>query len=198
MANLAFNSHLDLLVGTNYVRIAEITAMAIAETADDVNITNHSSTDRWHDYLQGLKTAEVSFEGNFLPLNNTHDFNVDGLLGLFDSGGLRTFKLHAGAGINQLTFTFYGLITNFTCGAMFNDKLTFSTVIRAILVNNATTFTPVLYNEYWEFPTTVNAAEYFETFDPAYVINLTSTYTEPFNFTTPATLTLKYLEGFES
>lgn len=200
MAVLAFNSHLDLLVGASFVRVAEVVALALSETADDIDITNHDSTDRWSDYLQGLKTGEIAIEGNWLPANNTHDYNDDGLLGLFDNGEMRTWKLWLGNGANaSIPLTFHGWVIQLQQGAMHDTKLEFSLVLRAVRINSTTTFVVARWTESFEPPTyTVGSAEFTEPFEPPYVVNSVAEWTETFNAPTYTVGSAEFTETFES
>jgi predicted secreted protein len=199
-ALLAFNSHLDMLVNTTFTRIAEVVTIALSENANDVDITSHDSTDRWRDFLQGLKDVEIAIEGNWLPLNTTQNFNTNGLLGLFDTGTIHTFKLWLGTGTGSTYVIFYAFIKNFTCGAMHDGKLEFSTVLRAMKFNEQEEFTALVYTEPWEYPTIIAPiSEYTENWNYPHVVSATSTYTEPFDeYSVPSTLVLKYLEEWES
>ncbi len=78
-----------------FTTIAEVTDLGGPKLKrDTIDVTNHSSSGKWREFLAGLKDGgTVSMKLNFIPTNATHS-PTTGLLNDFDDGTLRNFKLY--------------------------------------------------------------------------------------------------------
>lgn len=134
LSNAIFGFNSQLKVGDGqpseaFTTIAELTSITTNFSADDVDITSHDSTDRWRDYLQGLKGLEISMEGNFLPTNDTQDITSGtGMLFLFDAGTKRNYQIVFPSSPTT-TWSCNGILTNVTHSAPHDAQLTFSATL---------------------------------------------------------------------
>jgi predicted secreted protein len=132
-ATFGFNTKLQVGDGGGtevFTTIAELTSISTNFSADDVEVTSHDSTDRWRDYLQGLKGLEITMEGNFLPTNDTHDITAGtGMMFLFDAGTKRNYKLIFPTP-TPTTWTCAGILTNVSHSAPMDAQLSFSATLR--------------------------------------------------------------------
>lgn len=134
LSNAVFGFSTKLRVGDGQVSetfqdVAELTSITTNFSADDVDITNHDSTDRWRDYLQGLKGLEISMEGNFIPTNDTQDVTSDtGMLWLFDAGTKRNYQIVFPTSPTT-TWACKGILTNVTHSAPHDAQLTFTATL---------------------------------------------------------------------
>lgn len=108
----------------NFTAIAEVHDISGPSLSrDTVETTHQQSTEKWKEFIAGLKDAgEVSFDISYLPTHATHD-NTTGLLKDFDDGTLRNFELvfpDSGA----TTWSFSALVTGYEPTAPKEDKLT--------------------------------------------------------------------------
>jgi predicted secreted protein len=105
--------------------IAELTTITgLQLEADDVDVSSHDSTNKYREYVQGLKDAgEVELEGNFM-----NDSSQSGLKDLFDSGDVvaMTISFPSSAGL----WSFTGYVKGFTNDAPFDDKISFTATIK--------------------------------------------------------------------
>jgi predicted secreted protein len=191
MSVFAFDSSLQLLVASAYVRVAEL--YNVQDTIDGalVDVTTHESVDQWKECIQGLKEGTIQVQGFYNTTNNTHDFNVNGLLGLFDSGVVRTWRIYY-AGRRGLQFS--GLVTSFECSMLPDDSIEFTCELKATLVD----VPPILlhYTEHWSYDLIPSAPLYTENWNYSFTPNA-SNYTEQWEYTSFAPSNV-YTENWES
>lgn len=105
--------------------IAELTTITgLQLESDDIDVTSHDSTDKYREYVQGLKDAgEVELEGNFI-----NDSSQVALKTLFDAGTVvaMTISFPSSAGL----WSFNGYVKGFTTEAPYDDKLSFTGTIK--------------------------------------------------------------------
>jgi len=96
---------------------------------DPIDVTSHSSTDGWREYIGGLLEAgELTFDIAYIPTEVTHNLAA-GLLGDFSSKTPRNFELvfpDAGA----TTWSFTALVTSFEPSEPIDDKLAASVTLK--------------------------------------------------------------------
>lgn len=112
----AFGTILQLGDGAtseSFANIAELTDINPPQmTKDSIEVTNHGSTDRYREFLAGMKDGgSVSGEGNWLPNNATHDEST-GLLASFNDNLNHNWKLVLPDSLG--TFSFTGHVTAFS------------------------------------------------------------------------------------
>jgi predicted secreted protein len=117
----------ETLAGT-YVSIAEITELTPPSmSADDIDVTSHSSPDGWREKIKGLKDGgEVSFKANWLPTDTTHD-GTTGLYEAFKSKYNKFWKIVLPDSI--ATISFAGGLTAFEPDLPLEEQATLSGTI---------------------------------------------------------------------
>jgi len=126
MAISAFGTLLKIGDGAtpeNFTTIAEVTNIGgPALSLDPIEITSHSSTGGWKEFIGGLLDAgEVSFDINYEPTEATHDAST-GLIADMVARTLRNFQLvFPDAG--STTWSFAALVTSFEPSEPVGDKL---------------------------------------------------------------------------
>jgi len=95
-----------------FTSIAEATAIKPpALSRDSMEMTNHSSTNAWREFLPGLRDGgEVTYEGNWLPTNATQN-GTTGVLESFNDNENHNWKFVLPGSI--LTISFTGHVTAF-------------------------------------------------------------------------------------
>jgi predicted secreted protein len=115
-----------------YTTIAEVLAInGLSLGADTVEVTNMDSTNKFREYIGGLRDGgEVSFDINWIIGNSTHDVTTGVAQDWNDSEHTtRNFKViwpDAGATV----WTFSGIFTNFGIGDPFDGAMTASVTIK--------------------------------------------------------------------
>lgn len=112
---------------TTIAGVTNISGPGIA--LDPVEVTNHSSTGGWREFVGGLKDGgEITLDLNFDPAAATHDVDT-GLLDDLDDRTVRNFQLvfpDTGAS----TWSFSALVTNFEPAAPIDGALTASVSLK--------------------------------------------------------------------
>jgi predicted secreted protein len=111
----AFGSKIQLGDGAtseSFADIAEVVDLVPpAMTKDSIDVTNHSSTNRWKEFIPGMKDGgSVSVKANWLPTNATHDGST-GVLEAFTDNVNHNWKIVLPDSL--LTISFTGHITAF-------------------------------------------------------------------------------------
>lgn len=96
-----------------FTAIAELVdAVPPAMSKDSIEVTNHSSTNRFREFIPGMKDGgSVSFKANWLPNNATHDEST-GILECFKDDVNHNWKFVLPDSLG--TFSFVGHVTAFT------------------------------------------------------------------------------------
>lgn len=136
MASAGIHAHGTLLkVGDGagpevFTTVAEISSITSSLTADELDVTSHDSVDAWREFVQGLKSMEITLEGNYIPANATQNLTANtGMLWLFDAGTLRNYQLIF-PDSGTTTFTFTAICVEVTHTADVEDKLMLSARLR--------------------------------------------------------------------
>jgi predicted secreted protein len=113
-----------------FTTVAEITSLNPSLSSDELDVSNHDAANAWREFIQGLKSGEISFEANYLPGNATHDTTTTtGLLGLYDAGTVTGWSLlFPDSGATR--WTFRGFVREFSVSGPVDDKLGFSCTLR--------------------------------------------------------------------
>lgn len=113
-----------------FVTVAEVTGLDGPNlTADTVELTSHSSTSAFKEYLVTLLDAgEVTCTINYVPTDATHN-PTTGLLSKYAARAKTNFKLVFPNGA-ATTWTFSGFITHFQPHAPVADKLAADVTIK--------------------------------------------------------------------
>ena len=97
-------------------------------TKDSIDITNHSSADRYREFMAGMKDGgTVSFKGNWLPNNATHDENT-GVLESFNDDVNHNWRLVLPDSAG--TFSFAGHLTSLNMETPLTAQATISGSIK--------------------------------------------------------------------
>jgi len=68
-----------------FTAVAEISSITSSLTADELDVTSHDSLDAWREFVRGLKSMELTLEGNYIPASPTQDMTVNtGMLWLYE------------------------------------------------------------------------------------------------------------------
>lgn len=96
-----------------FTTIAEVrNGPGLGFSVDDIEVTNHDSTNAWKEFIPGLLDAgEVSFSINFLPTNATHSASA-GILNDMQDRTVRNFQLVMSDG-SSATWNFTGYYKGF-------------------------------------------------------------------------------------
>jgi predicted secreted protein len=134
MVTAAVSAHSTILQfdagGGTWATVAEVSSISTSLSSDELDVTSHDSTGKWREWIQGLKGAEISIEGNFLAGSTTHGTNSQtGMLGLFTAGTKRNMRLRF-SDSGTTTWTFSGLIREISYSASVDDKLSFTATVR--------------------------------------------------------------------
>jgi predicted secreted protein len=76
----------------NFATVAELANVEPALSKDEIEGTHHQSPGGWKQFKPGLKEGEISFEGNYLPTDPTHNASL-GLLKDFADGSIRNYRV---------------------------------------------------------------------------------------------------------
>lgn len=111
----AYGTQLQLGDGATseaFTAIAELTDLVPpAMSKDSIEVTTYGSSDRFREFLPGMKDGgSVSFKANWLPNNATHDEST-GLLESFNDDDNHNWKLVLPNSLG--TFSFTGHVTAF-------------------------------------------------------------------------------------
>ena len=96
-------------------------------TRDEIDGTHHSSPGAWRQWKPGLKSMEITFEGNYLPTDPTHDA-ATGLLADFDAGSVKNYRIEWPIG--GVTWTAPAFLRDFDPAAPVDDKIGMSGTFR--------------------------------------------------------------------
>lgn len=100
-------------------------------TADVIDVTSHSSTGGFREFIGGLKDGgEVTFDVNLSPQHVTHnDTSATGLRKLLQDGTVRAFKMiYTDTGNSEDTFN--GVVVGFEVSAPVDSQLMASMTIK--------------------------------------------------------------------
>lgn len=78
----------------NFTTVAEVLSIDGPNLGSDpVDVSHQSGTNRYRDFIQGLRQAgEVNFECNYIPSNATQN-NATGVLGDFQNGLTKNWRM---------------------------------------------------------------------------------------------------------
>lgn len=112
---------------TTIAQVRDISGPGLSQEA--VEVTHHSSTDGWREYVGGLfDGGEISFEIVYDPAEGTHDAST-GLLKDMTDRTVRNFEL-VFPDTGSTTWTFAALVTGFEPGAPVDGALTASVTLK--------------------------------------------------------------------
>lgn len=98
-------------------------------TADVIDVTSHSSTGGFREFIGGLKDGgEITFDVNLDPTNATHNDTV-GLRRLLLDGTVRAYQMHY-TDTAASTDTFNGVVVGFEVSAPVDAQLMASMTIK--------------------------------------------------------------------
>ncbi len=110
-----------LTLGTSVTNLTNISGPSMS--ADTIDVTDHSSTNRYREFVQGLRDGgEVSVEGNYVYAEAVKVYNA------FESNAVQ-----AGVIItfpNGNTITFDAVVTSFEPSAPHDDKISYSATLK--------------------------------------------------------------------
>jgi predicted secreted protein len=131
----AFGTQWQVEFGATFVTVAELTNIDVLDlSSDTIDASSHDSPSQWREFINGMKDGgELSFECNFDPAEATQ-VDVAELVG----GAAKDMKIVLpDAGAAEVTFS--GLVTGFSAGAPFDDKLTGTATVK---ITGPVTVTP--------------------------------------------------------
>ncbi len=113
--------------------IAELTNITgPGESAGTIDITNHDSDDGYEEFVAGIRSGgDISIEGNFISTDTTGQIalHTD-----FQAGSKKTWIIKHPAWVASSheypQISGSGIVTAFSMGAPYNDKLSFSATIK--------------------------------------------------------------------
>lgn len=128
MANYAAFGTLLKFGATTIASVMDISGPSL--TLETVDVTNHSSTSAWREFVGGVKDGgEISVEIVFDPVAATHKNASGGLLYLLTTRASGSFSLtFPDAGATVWSFTAF--VTAFEVGAPVADGLTASVTLK--------------------------------------------------------------------
>ncbi len=128
MANYAAFGTLLKIAGTTVAGVTNIGGPGL--TLETIDVTNHSSTSGWREFVGGLKDGgEISVDIVFDPVAATHKNASGGLLYLLTTRASASFTItFPDTGLTVWTFTAF--VTSFEVGAPVADGLTASVTLK--------------------------------------------------------------------
>lgn len=129
MSNAISAKGTTLKIGSTAVaEVISINGMALK--SDTVDVTNHASTGGWKEFIATLKDAgEVSLEISYVPTEATHKNTAGGLIYLLVQGTVQAFSI-VWPDTGTTTWTFNGLVTQFSPSAPHDGKLSAAVSIK--------------------------------------------------------------------
>ena len=123
----AFGTQLKIKIAEAYTAIAEITRIrGLNLTAETVEVTSHSSTDAWKEYIPTVLSAgDVTFDLNYVPSDTAHAALVSALIEKTKSD----FQIIL-PDTGSTTWTFSAYVTAFNVEANVNGALTAAITLR--------------------------------------------------------------------
>ena len=123
----AFGTQLKIQITGTYTAIAEITRIrGLNLTAETVEVTSHSSTDAWKEYIPTVLSAgDVTFDLNYVPSDTAHAALVSALT----AKTISDFQIILPDAGNT-TWTFSANVTAFNVEANVNGALTAAVTLR--------------------------------------------------------------------
>ena len=117
----------DPEIFTAIAEVANISGPSLS--MDTIDVTNHSSTDGWREFIGGLLDGgEISLDINYQPTEGTHDFTT-GLLKNMSNKTVRNFQLVFPDG-SSTTWSFSALITAFEPSEPIDNKLSAAVTLK--------------------------------------------------------------------
>lgn len=107
-----------------FTTVAEILTLPFPKLSHEtIEVTNHSSTEGWREFIPGLKDGgEFSVDINYLPTDATHN-NTTGLLyNLSVTNGKANYQIVMSNAL-ATTWTFAALVTGFEADASIDGQL---------------------------------------------------------------------------
>lgn len=107
----------------SFTTIAEVSDIKGPKLSlDAIDVTNHSSTEAWREFVGGLLDAgEVSLSINFMPTETTHDPST-GIISKLTDRGKHNFQM-VFPDDDATTWSFTALVTAFESSEPIDDKL---------------------------------------------------------------------------
>jgi hypothetical protein len=109
-----------------FTPIAEVVNIDVPLSRDELDGTHHQSPNAWRQFKPGLKSGEVSFEGNYLPSDPTHDA-ATGLAKDFNDPLIHNYQIEWPTGEK---WTCPAFLREFNPAAPVEDKLGMSGTFR--------------------------------------------------------------------
>ncbi len=128
MANYAAFGTLLKIAGTTVAGVTNIGGPGL--TLETIDVTNHSSTSAWREFVGGLKDGgEIPVDIVFDPVAATHKNASGGLLYLLTTRASASFTITF-PDAAPTTWTFTAFVTSFEVGAPVADGLTASVTLK--------------------------------------------------------------------
>lgn len=115
-----------------FTTVAEVMDIKLPQLKRDIKeVTSHSSPNGYEEHIPTIKrTAEVTFNINYVPTDATHNDST-GLLSLYDSGALTPFKIVL-TDVSASVWTFSGYVIGATADAPVNGQLAATVTIKPV------------------------------------------------------------------
>jgi hypothetical protein len=102
-----------------FTAVAEVVNIDMPLAKDAIEGTHQQSPGRWRQFKPGLISGEITFEGNYLPGNATHD-SATGLMADFRSHVIKNYRISFVSGEKWVLPSF---LRDFNPSAPVDDKL---------------------------------------------------------------------------
>lgn len=111
---------------TSTFTVAEVTSISgIEYTADSLDVTTHSSTNRYREFIQGMRDAgELSIEGYYTTASATS------AVALFETSSLMTCTIDLPTSPSTSRFTATVFVTGFSTEAPLDGIIPFTTTLK--------------------------------------------------------------------
>jgi len=112
----------------NFTTIAELSSVQAPISRSEIDGSHFQSPGAWMQFKPGMKSAEISFEGNWLPGNPTQNAST-GMLADFNSGVIRNYRI-VWRGEEVGVWEAPAFLREFEPGGSTDDKLAMSGTFR--------------------------------------------------------------------
>jgi predicted secreted protein len=116
----------DGAVPEAFTNIAELNNVDGPISRDEIDGTHHQSPGAWRQFKPGLKSMEITFEGNYLPSDPTHNA-ANGMLKDFNDGVVKNYRI---LWPNGVKWTAPAFLREFDPAAPVDDKIGMSGTFR--------------------------------------------------------------------
>lgn len=121
----------DLAGGTSYTTVGQLYDIAPpGMSRDAIDVTDHSSTDRWREFIKGLKDGgEVTLSVWYDPVNATQDFST-GVLADLDEDITVPNWLITFPDVASTTWTIPGFVTDASPAVPLDDGMSMDVTVK--------------------------------------------------------------------